>query len=92
MATLGRLVRDRVTAAWGVLVAATVVSFTLGVEDGRGGHPLLSSVIIVIACVKVRLVGRYFMELRNAPVQLRGLFEAYCLVVCVVLLGLFLIH
>jgi uncharacterized membrane protein len=92
MPTLGSLVRDRVTAVWAVLVTATVLSFTLGVEDGKGGHPLLSSIIIVIALFKVRLVGLYFMELRDAPFQLRAIFEAYCLLVCGVLLGLFLIH
>ena len=86
------MVRDRVTAVWAVLVTATVNSFLLGVEGSAGGHPLVSSLVIVIAMFKVRLVGLYFMGIRDAPVRLRGPFEGFCFVCCVVLLGFFLVH
>lgn len=92
MTSWRQLLRDRISAVWAVLVLATVVSFTVGSEDGRGMHAWASAVIIVIAMLKVRLVGLYFMELRDAPTILRGLFETYCLLACVELLGLFLVH
>ncbi|MFZ0715811.1 cytochrome C oxidase subunit IV family protein [Mycobacterium sp.] len=52
-------------------------------------HQLASVIILLIAFIKVRLVGMYFMELREAPNVLRGLFEAYCVIVCSLLLGVF---
>ena len=39
---------------------------------------------------KVRLVGLDFMELRNAPIELRAVFEFYCFAVWAVLSGLYL--
>jgi hypothetical protein len=45
---------------------------------------------MVMAFAKIRFVGLYFMELREAPSVLRSLFECYCLVVCVALLGVYL--
>jgi hypothetical protein len=33
----------------------------------------------------------YFMELRETPAALRGLFEGYCIVVCTAVLGTFLL-
>jgi hypothetical protein len=36
------------------------------------------------------LVGMYFMELRVAPNALRGLFEAYCFIVCALLRAVFI--
>lgn len=53
-------------------------------------HRLASVAILLIAFIKVRLFGMYFMELRDAPNVLRGLFEAYCLVVCTLLLAVFI--
>jgi hypothetical protein len=47
-------------------------------------------IIFVVAFVKVRFVGLYFMELRQAPVILRSLFEGWCVVVCLLLAGLYL--
>ena len=40
--------------------------------------------------IKVRLVGLDFMELRNAPIELRAVFEFYCFAVWAVLSGLYL--
>ncbi len=69
---------------------ATVVSWTLGTHDEFHNHTLASVTILLIAFIKVRLVGLYFMELRDAPTVLRGLFEAYCAVVCAVVVSVFL--
>jgi hypothetical protein len=54
-------------------------------------HSLASVLILLIAFMKVRLVGLYFMELREAPVALRGLFQGYCIVVSAAVLGTFLL-
>ncbi|MFI9408665.1 cytochrome C oxidase subunit IV family protein [Nocardia gamkensis] len=93
MTTLGAIARTRATLIWLALVSATVASWWLGTEVGNpagGSHQTESVVIILMAFVKVRFVGLYFMELRNAPFVLRYLFEAYCLVVCAVVVGMFL--
>jgi hypothetical protein len=46
-------------------------------------------VILAIAFVKVRFIGRYFMELRDAPVPLLTLFEAWVAAVAAMTIGLF---
>jgi Prokaryotic Cytochrome C oxidase subunit IV len=83
-----QLLRNRITAVWLGLVLATLASWTLGV-----GHDLEAKhagmVILVIAFVKVRFIGRYFMELRDAPVPLLTLFEAWVAAVAAMTIGLF---
>jgi hypothetical protein len=44
---------------------------------------------MVVAFVKLRLVGLDFMELRHAPLALRLVFEAYTVILASVLLGLY---
>jgi caa(3)-type oxidase subunit IV len=85
------LLRTPATAVWVVLILATVVTWTLGTNHGFANHTLASTVILLIAFIKVRLVGLYFMELRGAPTVLRGLFEAYCAIACTVVVGVFLL-
>jgi Prokaryotic Cytochrome C oxidase subunit IV len=85
------LVRTPASAVWLVLVAATVFSWSLGTGHGfgAGSQQLAGAAILVVALVKVRFIGLYFMELRDAPFVLRGLFEAYCAVVCAAVVVLF---
>jgi Prokaryotic Cytochrome C oxidase subunit IV len=83
-----QLVRNRAGFSWLLLVAATIVSWAVGAEHGTGS--LIAVVVLVIAAVKVRLVGLDFMELRNAPIPLRAIFELYCFTVWAVLSGLYL--
>jgi caa(3)-type oxidase subunit IV len=85
------LLRTPATAVWVVLIFATVVTWTLGTNHGFGNHTLASVAILLIAFIKVRLVGLHFMELRGAPTVLRGLFEAYCAIACTVVIGVFLL-
>lgn len=81
--------RTRASAVWFVLVALTVVSWALGTSHGvAGNHELASLVIIVVAAFKIRFIGLYFMELRDAPWALRGAFEGYCALLPI-LLGAF---
>jgi caa(3)-type oxidase subunit IV len=85
--TVLSLVRNRAGFSWLVLVAATLISFAMGAEHGTGA--LIVVVVLAIAAAKVRLVGLDFMELRNAPLLLRLIFEAYCVLLWAVLSGLY---
>jgi len=67
----------RTTAVWIALMAATCVTWWLGTGHvGAGEYALLAAVAtIVIAFVKIILVGFEFMELREAPFLLRAAFS-----------------
>jgi Prokaryotic Cytochrome C oxidase subunit IV len=85
------LLRTPATAVWTFLIAAAAASWKLGTDHGLGpnGYTLASVLILLIAFVKVRFVGLYFMELREAPMLLRGLFETYCIAVCALVISMF---
>jgi hypothetical protein len=86
-------IRSRSTLIWVALVTATIVSWRLGHHVGSvatGTGRLATLAIIAVAFVKVRLVGLYFMELRDAPSVLRGIFEGYCVAVCGLVIGMYL--
>lgn len=84
------IVRSAVSKIWLALVALTIVSWAVGLEERGGGHhTLLVLTILTITIVKVRMVGLYFMELRHAPIPLRSIFEGYCIVLFGLLSGLF---
>ena len=80
--------RSRAGASWLVLIAATLLSYALGVEHGVGSTVVV--VVFGIAAIKVRLIGLDFMELRSAQMPLRVAFERYCLALWAVLSGLYL--
>jgi hypothetical protein len=85
--------KTRITAVWLALICATVLSWVLGTDHGLGSasdHRAASTAIISVAFTKVRFVGLYFMELRDAPLALRGVFEGYCIVVFAAVLGMYL--
>lgn len=81
------LLRSRSTVVWLVLVMVTMLSWTLGADHGVGST--VGVVVLGFAVVKVRFVGLDFMELRNAPLMLRALFEAYCIILWMVLAGMY---
>jgi hypothetical protein len=91
--TVKTLVRTNASVAWFILTALTVVSWALGTQHGFGGdnHVPASLAIFAVAVFKIRLVGLYFMELRGAPLPLRGIFEVYCVVVFGLLTGMYLL-
>lgn len=94
MTTLSPLLRTRTTAVWLLLTLATLLSWSLGGHHTLGmshSHALASISILLIAFVKIRFVGLYFMDLRGAPPVLRIMFETYCAVVFVALAAMFLI-
>ena len=82
------LFRARSTIVWLGLVIVTLVSFTVGADHGVGSGVALW--VLALALIKVRYVGMDFMELREAPLLLRGAFETYCLALWLVLAGMYL--
>ena len=50
---------------------------------------LTTTGLLVLAFFKVRLVIMHFMEVATAPLVLRLIFEAWLLIVCCVLLGIY---
>jgi hypothetical protein len=93
MDTIAPLLRTRTTIVWLILILATLLTWSLGGAHHTpglgGGHSLAGFSILLIAFIKIRFIGMYFMELRHAPIVLRGAFEAYCAVTCGVLIVLF---
>lgn len=79
----------RLLYVWVILAALTLAYLWL---DRSGGGALRSSAVvtssvIVIALVKVRIIFREFMEVRDAPVLLCRLTDAWVVLIAAVLLG-----
>lgn len=84
------LLVSRTTLIWGLLVGATVLSWEFGHGIGFSEARHAGIAILIVAMVKVRLVILDFMEVRHAPIYMRIAGEAYCAVICAVLVTLFL--
>jgi hypothetical protein len=68
----------RSTLVWLILILATCITWWLGTgHTGERGATWEVSSLVVIACVKIHLVGYEFMELRSAPSILRFAFSAW---------------
>jgi len=83
-----QFVYNRAGLSWIILIAATALSFAVGVEHGTGS--LVAIAVLGLAAIKIRLVGLDFMELRRAPIALRIAFEIYCIGLWAVLSGIYL--
>jgi Prokaryotic Cytochrome C oxidase subunit IV len=75
-----------------------LASLTLGylwIDHTVGGSlkssAVVTSSVVVIALIKVRIIFREFMEVRNAPVLLCRLTDAWVLVMAAALLGSYFI-
>lgn len=80
----------RLLVVWLALCAVTLVSLWVGSLEGqmaRGPSAAITSSVIVIALIKVRIIFREFMEVRHAPVLLGRLTDLWVLVTAVSLLG-----
>lgn len=87
---MSSVVKGPITLVWLLLIAATAFSAALGTDHHfglGGGYKAEGALIFVVSFMKIDLVGRWFMELRDAPAVLRGLFDAWCILVCFVLVG-----
>lgn len=89
---MSELIRASRTAVlvWAGLMSATLVSWYLGTHEGHG-HAVSAATIavLVVTFVKVRFVGRHFMEVRDAPLVLRLILDAYVIVVAAGLIGIY---
>lgn len=84
---MSTLLRARSTWVWALLVVATLVSWAVGADHATGS--VIAIVVLGVALIKVRFVGLDFMELRNAPLMLRTVFECYCVALWGVLAGMY---
>ena len=81
-----------------LVVWVVLASFTLGylwidhsVSGSLTSSALVTSSVIVIALVKVRIIFREFMEVRRAPVLLCRLTDAWVVLIAAGLLGSYFI-
>lgn len=79
-----------------LVVLLILIAITLGYlaldssADGHGAHrasPVVTTVVIVLALVKVRLIFREFMQVRNAPMLLCRLTDLWVAVIGAALLA-----
>jgi hypothetical protein len=82
------LFRARSTPVWAILVIVTIVSWAVGAKHETGSA--VAVLVLGLAMIKVRFIGLDFMELRRAPLILRTIFETYCVVLWLVLSGMYL--
>ena len=77
----------RLLVVWLVLVSLTLTYLWLDHAHGSlKPSALVTATVIVIAVVKVRIIFREFMEVRQAPVLLCRLTDAWVILIAVSLL------
>ncbi|MGO8772449.1 MAG: cytochrome C oxidase subunit IV family protein [Mycobacterium sp.] len=83
----------RLMVVWVILASLTLAY--LWIDHTANGSPSSSAVVtssvIVIALIKVRIIFREFMEVRQAPALLRRLTDAWVLIIAASLLGCYFI-
>lgn len=84
------LLRSRITLVWLALVIATGLSWeSAGGLAWAGGYRIATTLVLVIAFLKVRLIIMEFMELRRAPLPMRLAAEAWACLVCAAVIVLY---
>jgi len=88
-------VNKRLYIAWLILTAITLLYFWIDRAANTNGVLTASTVVTVsaicLALVKVRIIMRQFMEVRDAPRVLRGLTDAWIAVMAVALIGAYVV-
>jgi cytochrome c oxidase subunit 4 len=85
------LIRNPLTIVWALLTTVTIVS-SLVTLDGGASHQInttVTTVVLLIAAVKVFLVIWHFMEVRHAPVWLKLTTSGWVLALFALLLGFY---
>lgn len=82
------IITRRAGITWALLVLVTILNPFL--SDGHTASGAAMAAVLVLAAVKVRLVGLDFMELRHAPLAMRLAFEGYCLALATTLVVVYL--
>jgi hypothetical protein len=90
-AGIGPLLWAPSTIVWFGLVGATLVSWYVGTDHWFDSPTGITIAVLLVAFVKVRFVGMYFMDLREAPAHLRMAFDGYCVLVCALIIGCYLL-
>lgn len=75
---------------WLLLMLATAIS-TWAVSGESVPAHTAAVITLLIAAFKIRLVMLHFMDLRDAPLPVRGYFEAWILVVTAAILVIYLL-
>ena len=84
------LLRKPVSIVWAALMLATCASTWLLSKNSI--TPEVATVaIMLVAAVKVRLVIRYFMEVRLAPLALRLVCDGWLLAVTALIVTVYLV-
>ena len=81
------------TIAWLVLACLTGVAWISGNEYAHvtvEQYKYITVGLMVLAFFKIRLVVMYFMEIGNAPLPLKAIFEVWVVGVCAVIITLYL--
>jgi hypothetical protein len=83
----------RLLFVWVILAALTLAYLWIdhSVDGSLKSSAVVTSSVIVIALVKVRIIFREFMEVRSAPVQLCRLTDAWVVLIGVSMLGCYFI-
>lgn len=83
----------RLLFVWAILAALTLTYLWIdrAAEGALESSAVVTSSVIVIALVKVRIIFREFMEVRDAPVLLCRLTDAWVVLIAVVLLGCYFV-
>jgi len=85
----------RLTTAWIVVVAVTLIYLVIERSVDDGGVPDASSfasvAAIVLALAKLRIIMREFMDVRHAPRMLRAMTDGLVIVMGACLLGTYLV-
>ncbi|MCY4428581.1 MAG: cytochrome C oxidase subunit IV family protein [Halieaceae bacterium] len=89
--TILDLIKTRETVVWLTLMALTIASWIVAVNDKLmlDNADYKGIGLIVVALFKVRLIILYFMEVRDSSAQLRYSCEGWALVSCLLLIGLY---
>ncbi|AIT81990.1 cytochrome C oxidase subunit IV family protein [Novosphingobium pentaromativorans] len=82
----------RLTLVWLLLVILTCFSW----ESGQGFSFIHNAKIggifvMIIAFIKVRFIFREFMEVKHGPIALRIATDAWLLIVCASIIGIFVL-
>ncbi|BBZ37971.1 cytochrome C oxidase subunit IV family protein [Mycobacterium conspicuum] len=83
----------RLLVVWLILAAFTLSYLWIdhSLSGSLTGSALVTSGVIVIALIKVRIIFREFMEVRQAPVLLCRLTDAWVVLIGAALLGSYFI-
>jgi hypothetical protein len=83
----------RLLVVWIVLASLTLAYLVIDHSAGASLKPsvVVTTSVIVIALIKVRIIFREFMEVRKAPVLLCRLTDGWVVIMAAALLGSYVI-